>query len=40
MKLKTMTRCGFLAAVMAVCAWVALPLGDQAVTMQTFALFL
>ena len=40
MKLKTMTRCALLAAAMVLCAWIALPLGDLAVTMQTFGLFL
>ena len=40
MKLRNMTRCGVLAAVMAVCAWISVPLGDQAVSLQTFAIFL
>lgn len=40
MKLQTMTRCALCAAVMAVCAWLAIPVGDVAVTMQTFGLFL
>jgi biotin transport system substrate-specific component len=35
-----MTRCAVLAAVLAVCAWISVPLGDQAVSLQTFALFL
>lgn len=40
MKLKTMTRCGLFTAVMVICAWLAIPMGDLAVTMQTFGLFL
>lgn len=40
MKIRNMTRCAVLAAVMAVCAWISIPLGDQAVSLQTFAVFL
>ena len=40
MKLQIMTRCALLTAVMAVCAWLAVPMGDVAVTLQTFGLFL
>ena len=40
MKLKNLTRCGLLTAVLAVCAWIAIPMGEVAATMQTFALFL
>ena len=40
MKLREMTRCGVLAAVLAVCAWLSIPLGDQAVSLQSFAVFL
>lgn len=40
MKLRNMTRCGVLTGVLAVCAWLSLPLGDQAVSLQTFAVFL
>lgn len=40
MKLQTMVRCGCCAALMAVCAWLAVPVGDIAVTMQTFGVFL
>lgn len=40
MKLRTMVRCGCCAALMAVCAWLAVPVGDIAVTMQTFGVFL
>lgn len=35
-----MTRCAAFAAVLAVCAWISVPLGDQAVSLQTFAVFL
>ena len=40
MKLRNMTRCAVLAAVLAICAWLSVPMGDQAISMQTFALFL
>lgn len=40
MKIRKMTRCAMLAALMAVCAWLSVPMGDQAVTLQTFAVFL
>lgn len=40
MKIRNMSRCAVLAAVMTVCAWISVPLGDQAVSLQTFALFL
>lgn len=40
MKSLTMARCALLAALMCVCAWISLPVGDIAVTGQTFALFL
>lgn len=40
MKLRSMTRCALFAALCAVCAWLAVPLGDIAVTMQTFAMLL
>lgn len=40
MKLRSMTRCALFAALCAVCAWLAVPLGDIAVTMQTFAVLL
>lgn len=38
MKLKTMTHCGLCAALLAVCAWLAVPVGDTAITMQTFGI--
>ena len=40
MKLRNMIRCGVLAAVLAVCAWISVPLGDQTISLQTFAVFL
>ncbi|MBQ7415799.1 MAG: biotin transporter BioY [Oscillospiraceae bacterium] len=40
MKIRNMTRCAVLAALMAVCAWISVPLGNQAVSLQTFAVFL
>ncbi len=35
-----MVLCGLFSALLAVCAWIALPLGDVAVTLQTFGVFL
>lgn len=40
MKIRTMTRCAMLAALMAVCAWISVPMGELAVSLQSFALFL
>ena len=40
MKLKKLTRCALFAALMAICAWLAVPVGEISVTMQSFALFL
>jgi biotin transport system substrate-specific component len=40
MKIRKMTRCAMLAALMAVCAWISVPVGDQAVSLQTFGVFL
>lgn len=40
MKLQNMVRCGCCAALMAVCAWLSVPVGQIAVTMQTFGVFL
>ena len=39
-KLRNLVRCGCCAALMAVCAWLAVPVGDSSFTMQTFGLFL
>lgn len=40
MKLRNMVRCGCCAALITVCAWLAVPFGEIAVTMQTFGVFL
>lgn len=40
MKIRKMTRCAMLAALLTVCAWISVPVGDQAVSLQTFAVFL
>lgn len=40
MNIRSMTRCALCAALMALCAWIALPAGDIAFTLQTLGLFL
>ena len=40
MNVRKMARCALAAALMCVCAWIAIPVGDTVFTMQTFALFL
>ena len=40
MKAKNMALCGLFAAVLAVCAWIAIPAGDMVITLQTFGIFL
>ena len=40
MRIRKMTHCGIFAAAMAICAWLAVPFGHGAVTMQTVAVFL
>lgn len=35
-----MAFCGLFAALLAVCAWISLPIGDMAITLQTFGIFL
>lgn len=40
MKSRVLARCALFAALMCLCAWISLPLGDTAITLQTFALFL
>lgn len=40
MKIRNMTRCAVLAAVLTACAWISIPLGHQAISMQTFGVFL
>ena len=37
---RNMARCGLFTAVLTVCAWIAVPIGDIAVTLQTFGIFL
>lgn len=39
-KVRNMALCGLFAAVLTVCAWIAIPVGDMAVTLQTFAVAL
>ena len=40
MKARNMALCGLFTAVLAVCAWVSVPVGDMVVTLQTFGVFL
>ena len=40
MKAKNMALCGLFAAILAVCAWISVPLGDMMITLQTFGIFL
>lgn len=40
MKVKDLALCGLFAAILAVCAWISIPYGDIAFTLQTFAIFL
>ena len=40
MKARNMAMCGLFTAVLAVCAWVSVPVGDMVVTLQTFGIFL
>lgn len=37
---RDMTRCAFFTALMAVCAWIGIPLGNTVFTLQTFGVFL
>lgn len=39
MKLRDLVRCSCCAALIAICAWLAVPVGDTAFTMQTFGVF-
>ena len=40
MKTKYLVLCGLFAALMAVCSWIAVPIGSVTYTLQTFAVFL
>lgn len=40
MKAKHMALCGLFTAVLTVCAWISVPLGDSVITLQTFGIFL
>lgn len=40
MKLKNTVRCGCCAALLAVCAWLAVPVGEISITLQTLGVFL
>ena len=40
MKLKNMALCALFAALLCLCAWISIPLGDGFLTLQTFALLL
>ena len=40
MKIRNMTRCAILTALLCICAWIGFPLGDVSITLQTFGLFL
>lgn len=40
MKARNMALCGLFTAVLAVCAWISIPLGDSVITLQTFGIFL
>ena len=39
-KIRNMVLCGLFAALITLCAWLSIPLGDVAITLQTFAVFL
>ena len=40
MKSRDLARCALFTALMCLCAWISLPLGDAVITLQTFSLFL
>lgn len=40
MNARNMAQCGLFAAVLTVCAWIAIPVGDMVITLQTFGIFL
>ena len=39
-KVKNMALCGMCAAVLILCSWIAVPIGDMSLTLQTFGIFL
>lgn len=40
MKAKNMALCGLFTAILALCAWLSVPMGDLVITLQTFGIFL
>ena len=40
MKVRNMALCGLFTAVLAICAWISLPMGDTVITLQTFGIIL
>ena len=40
MKIRNMAFCGIFSALLCVCAWMSFPLGDTAITLQTFGVYL
>ena len=40
MKARNMALCGVFTAVLALCAWISVPIGDTVITLQTFGIFL
>ena len=40
MKAKNMALCSLFTAVLALCAWLSVPMGDMVITLQTFGIFL
>lgn len=40
MRIRNMTLCGVFSALLCLCAWLSFPLGDTAITLQTFGVFL
>lgn len=39
-KVRALTRCAMLVAILCVCGWLTVPVGDSVLTMQTFGVFL
>ena len=40
MKARNMALCGLFTAILSVCAWISIPMGDMVITLQTFGIFL